>query len=239
MARLLLVHGGLHGAWCWEPLVPKLSARGIETHLVELPGHGKRQHETATLDTYTKTVADEFVPGDVLVGHSLGGAVITLAADVLGDAVGGLIYIAGYPVQEGRTIAESATYSGTDLVSYLDKFDVRYSENKTSWWLGTFEGARRFFYHDCDELIARWAYDRLTPQQVAPSLEAVTLAQFDSLDLPITFIQCEEDRALAPEVAAEFAHRLGVEPVVLPGAHSPFLSQPGVLAEVIQEALRP
>ena len=38
MSRVL-IHGGAHGAWCWEPLLPHLSG---EVLAVDLPGRGRR-----------------------------------------------------------------------------------------------------------------------------------------------------------------------------------------------------
>ncbi|MET0546927.1 MAG: alpha/beta fold hydrolase, partial [Caulobacterales bacterium] len=40
MAKFLLVHGGLHGAWCWTKTIPYLKARGHEVVAIDLPGLG-------------------------------------------------------------------------------------------------------------------------------------------------------------------------------------------------------
>ena len=79
--RFVLVHGGAHGAWCWDLLVPELSALGHQAVTPELPGHGARQRETATVDGYRDAVLEYLEPGDVLVGHSLGAPVAVMAAD--------------------------------------------------------------------------------------------------------------------------------------------------------------
>ena len=235
--RLVLVHGGLHGAWCWEKLTPHLVALGHEVVTVELPGHGTRRDETASIEAYTDTVVDVLEPGDVVIGHSLGGIVITAVADRVGDQIGRLIYIAGYVPEDGKSATDTASFGDLDLAAYLENFDVRYAEDGSSWWIGSLEGATNLFYHDCPPELAQWAYERLTPQQVAPSVEPIALKNFGSLSVPRTFIRCAEDRSLALDVAEGFADRLGVDPVVFPSSHSPFLSRPKEFAVVIDAQL--
>jgi pimeloyl-ACP methyl ester carboxylesterase len=52
-------------------------------------------------------------------------------------------------------------------------------------------------------------------------------------------VVCREDRAIAVDWARRAAReRLGVEPIELPGGHSPFLSRPGELAALLAEVAR-
>ena len=39
-AAIVLVHGGWHGAWCYERLLPLLAAGGAVAVARDLPGHG-------------------------------------------------------------------------------------------------------------------------------------------------------------------------------------------------------
>ncbi|MGG7570108.1 alpha/beta fold hydrolase [Streptomyces sirii] len=38
----LLVHGGWHGAWCWDPVRAALDADGWRSHAVDLPSANPR-----------------------------------------------------------------------------------------------------------------------------------------------------------------------------------------------------
>jgi len=38
---LLLVHGAMHGAWCWYRMMPRLRAAGFDARAVDLPGRGR------------------------------------------------------------------------------------------------------------------------------------------------------------------------------------------------------
>ena len=72
---LLLVHGiGSTGA-AWEPVVARLSAVGVPTITVDLPGHGNSSKETGdyslgALASLLRDLLDFLdVPAAVLVGH--------------------------------------------------------------------------------------------------------------------------------------------------------------------------
>lgn len=47
MADFLVVHGGSHGAWCWERLIAALETLGHRGHALDLPAHGTAGGEPA------------------------------------------------------------------------------------------------------------------------------------------------------------------------------------------------
>jgi pimeloyl-ACP methyl ester carboxylesterase len=40
--EFVLVHGAMHGAWCWEDVAARLAAEGHRVVVPERPGHGRR-----------------------------------------------------------------------------------------------------------------------------------------------------------------------------------------------------
>ena len=105
--RFVLIHGGFHGAWCWDRVVPELQHQGHEALAIDLPGHGDRRSEPSTLTNRRDAIVAALRPGDVLVGHSGGGFDISLAADAAPDKVGHLIYLAaGLPI-EGKPLVKA------------------------------------------------------------------------------------------------------------------------------------
>lgn len=99
-----------------------------------------------------------------------------------------------------------------------------------------FEAVREFFYHDCDETTARWAFDRLTPAPVEFLTETVAVPRFWEADLPRSYLRCLQDRAKPHLMSFEVAKRLGVMPLTIDASHSPFLSCSGELAELLVHA---
>src|SRR4249920_292329 len=98
-ASVVLVHGAWHGAWCWEPVVDGLCARGIDVVAVDLPGHGEDRGTLTDLHgdaARVREVLDQLEAPVVLVGHSYGGAVITEAG--VHPNVHQLVYVAAFAI---------------------------------------------------------------------------------------------------------------------------------------------
>ncbi len=230
--RFILVHGGFHGAWCWDLLVPELERRGHTAVTIDLPGHGARVDEEATLTGYRDAVVAVIDSGDVLVGHSMGGFVTSIAADAALERVRHVVYLAaGLPLEGQPMYAAGAGRlpSQEDIIELVD--DGRRIMFRTD------EAATAFFYHDCSPEIATWACGMLTPQPLAPMLEPISVPRLWKADLQRSVILCREDRAGGDaEAAAATVARLGVEPLWMDTSHSPFLSQPAACAELIIEA---
>jgi pimeloyl-ACP methyl ester carboxylesterase len=239
--RFVLVHGGFHGAWCWDRVIAELERGGHEGIAVDLPGHGRRVHEEATMAGRLEAVASVVRAGDVLVGHSGGGFEITRAADAAPELVRHVVYLAAALPLEGRPMHEAlvyrddgapeADYDVTGMLKYLRIGD------DGSMAFATFEGAWEFFYHDCDEETARWAFDRLTPEHVGDTATTpVSVPRFWDAELPRSFVRCLQDRAQPRWQAEVTARRLGAEPLTIDTSHSPFLSRPGELAQLLVHA---
>lgn len=78
----VLIHGAWHGAWCWDKLVPILRVGGAKVVTIDCPGHGDDNSTLAyqNTDTYVAKVIkiiDREPSKVILVGHSLGGTIIS------------------------------------------------------------------------------------------------------------------------------------------------------------------
>jgi pimeloyl-ACP methyl ester carboxylesterase len=93
--------------------------------------------------------------------------------------------------------------------------------------------AVRTYFHDCPDELARWAADRLRPQSTRTTTEPSPVAAWPP-DVRCRYVLGRNDRILNPEWSRrEVPRRLGVEPVELDTGHSPFLSRPAELADVL------
>jgi pimeloyl-ACP methyl ester carboxylesterase len=79
---LLMQHGMFHDAWCWHLWQARLAELGWESHAHSLPGHGaspvQRPIPLCTIDYYLSFFRDEVerLGNPILLGHSLGGAIV-------------------------------------------------------------------------------------------------------------------------------------------------------------------
>lgn len=228
MTTFALVHGAWHGSWCWGTLPARLASAGYATVASDLPcddpGAGwVTYRDTALADL--EDVDDEII----LVGHSLGGCVIPLMA--VERPVAKLVLLCSFPPAPGESL-DSAVADEPDLTdaraavwrSSRDELD------RHVW--PDFEAASYAMYHDCNPNDARWAYDQLRPQAHTPFAEPWPLSHWP--DVPLASIVCSDDRMGNPTLLAGVAReQFGIEPIELPGSHSPFLSQPTLLADAL------
>jgi pimeloyl-ACP methyl ester carboxylesterase len=242
--RFAFIHGGFHAAWCWERTIDELRSLGHDGVAVDLPGHGARVTEESTLANRRAAILELMQPGDVLVGHSGGGFDATLAADAAPDLVGHIVYLAAALPREGRTYPEAMAMRTADdelggefdgdvgeMLGYL------HFDEEGAMTFADFDGAWRYFYHDCDEATARWAFDRLGPERFGDTtVTPVSVPRFWAADLPRSFIRCLQDRSMPRWLADTVTQRLGVEQLTIDTSHSPFLSRPRELAELLVHA---
>lgn len=241
------MHGGFHAAWCWDRTIAELEALGHEGVAVDLPGHGVLIDQESTLANRREAIVALMHPGDVLVGHSGGGFDATLAADARPDLVSHIVYLAAALPREGRTYPEAMAMRDAEdgPVDLGGEFDGDVGEmlsyltfdDDGAMTFADFEGAWKYFYHDCDEDTARWAFGRLGPERFGDTtVTPVSVAGFWAADLPRSFIVCEQDRSMPRWLADTVARRLGVEQLSIDASHSPFLSRPRELAELLVHA---
>lgn len=115
MASYVLVHGGGHGGWCYQPVARLLRAEGHDAYTPTLTGLGEREHllhPDIDLDwqitDVVKLMQFEDLHKVILVGHSYGGMVITGAADRATDRVGHLVYLDAATPENGQSLQDIA-----------------------------------------------------------------------------------------------------------------------------------
>lgn len=228
MVTFGLVHGAWHGAWCWDLLAAELKALGHAAVAVDLPC----EDWDAGLEDNVAVVCealDGAGPDTVLVGHSMGGITIPIVAER--RPLARLVFLCAFITEPGRSMDETvrAAPPPPNRGEWKSRGQVVHDDGAVSWEP---EGAIDAFYHDCPDDLGRWAAARLRRQVWTTSREPNPLTRWP--DVPASYILCTGDRPLAAEWARRMARdRLGVEAIELPGGHSPMLSRPRHLAEVL------
>jgi pimeloyl-ACP methyl ester carboxylesterase len=171
-------------------------------------------------DAETVRLAAASIDSDVVVvGHSYGGAVITEAA--YGPNVRRLVYLAALMPDRGRS-----------YVSYLTPGPLPpYVGLRDDGTMAVPEGqSHPSFYADCSPDLSAWASSKLRLQSQAVLGSENTRAAWR--EIPAAYIVCTQDQALPPDFQRMFAVQAG-DVREFASSHSPFLSRPDDLAELL------
>ncbi|KUI39694.1 alpha/beta fold hydrolase [Mycobacterium sp. GA-2829] len=228
MTTFALVHGGWHGAWCWNLLTPLLERGGHRVVTMDLPCGDP----TADFATYADVVCAALRGTDddvILVGHSLGGNTIPLVA--ARRPVAHLVYLCAVLPRIGSSLMDQVADDPAMLdPGYVAGLSEPDRQNRQFWVDAAL--ARRHLYGDCDAATATAAILRLRPQALYPMLQPYPLTEFPAVGS--TYIACTDDLMVRCEWSRRVAPtRVGADVVELPGSHSPFLSRPAALADVL------
>jgi len=224
-ATVVLVHGAWHGSWCWELLRPPLLAQSLAVQTVELPSATSAAAVGLSEDAAHLSAALSILAGPVILcGHSYGGMVIS-AADTSGADVRHLVYLCAYMTEAGESLESSLRNAGERRPGYWIR---RLGDGRTEV---DATRAAALFYNDCPDATRTWALARLRPHWGRCLAEGVQSPAWRRH--PSTYVTCEQDRALAPHIQrATYAPR-AQRRICLDSGHSPFLSQPQQLAQVL------
>jgi pimeloyl-ACP methyl ester carboxylesterase len=222
MARFVFVHGAFMGAWCWDEVAALLRARGHRADVLDLPGAGEdaTPPEAVTLESCIGRVCSVLAQGGeaILVGHSLGGVAVTAAAARCGRQVKRLVYIAAFVPAHGQTGRLVGDSDGERLRRRL----VVTGDPPVATLPAAV--AREVLFPQCDEVTARRAATRLTPQPTAVSGTPVNLHSMSAA--PRSYLVCTGDSAIDPALQRRIARDAGCEIDEIDADHSPFLSAP-------------
>jgi pimeloyl-ACP methyl ester carboxylesterase len=272
---IVLVHGAWHGSWCYAPVALLLAAAGRTATAVDMAGHGlnavlpasfaTRPFDPAAFATERSPLAgvtleaaanmlvgqiESITAGDgrcVLVGHSMGGHVISAAAQRAPHLVERLVYLAAFmpaPGVAAGTYVASPENAGEAVGPLLVgapgaigalRIDTRSADP------GYRAGIVRAFYADVPPAAAEATIHLLTPDQplgIPAAAVELTAAAWGSV--PRTYVLCTRDESVLPALQRRFVAEADAafpanptRVVEVDASHSPFLSVPDRVAAAI------
>jgi pimeloyl-ACP methyl ester carboxylesterase len=234
MPAILLIHGAWHGAWCWSKLIAALAARGVEARAIDLPGAGDDPAplQDVTLAGWADRIAaalDGFAVPPILLGHSMGGIAITAAAERAPGRIAALVYLCAFLPRDGDSLASLASAHEPDRVA------LRHRPTADGAALMVLaDSVEQAFYGGCSATDVAAATARLRPLPLEPVAAPVTVTPERAGRVPRVYIECTEDRALPIEAQRAMASASPCRSVhSLATGHSPFLSMPERLADIL------
>lgn len=224
---VVLVHGAWHAPPSWWLLVPRLRERGLATVSVDLPSSGPRSHDLGDLhdDVDAIRTAIHRVEGPcVVVAHSYGGAP---ASEAISEepSVRRLVSVAAFTVDVGQSVKAA---SGGGVPDWWEPTPDRLGIRATPL------GAREHLYPDAEAHDAETAIAGMVLQRADAFGQELRAAGWH--DVPSTYVLCERDSLVPPEVQERLAGAMGADVERLPTGHCPHVSRPDSLASILERA---
>lgn len=228
---VVLVHGAFADASGWAGVAAELEADDVD---VLAPANPLRS--VAGDAAYTASVLDQLDGPVVLVGHSYGGAVISIAGHH--EKVAALVYVAAYALDEGENLGEfQGRFPDSKLAANLKfhPFPQDGDEPGTDVSVDV-EAFPDVFAADLPETTTRFMARAQRPLSAAAFGEAVGAPAWR--DKPSFGVLPTGDTTIHPDVHRFGYERAGLTVTEVEGAsHAVFISQPAVVAGVIRDAV--
>jgi pimeloyl-ACP methyl ester carboxylesterase len=238
MARFVLVHGAFGGAWCWEPITGLLEAAGHTVQTLDLPGGGddRTPVDGVTLASCADRVCevlDSRPEPAILVGYSMGGAVVTQAAGDRPDMVGSLIFVAAFMPADGQSLLDLTHLpEGADdliqanIVIEGDPPVATLSDEATA----------AAVYNCCTQEQVAQSVVRRRPQAVAVFATPVSVDETVLASIPRSYVLTLQDNSIPPALQRRMIAEHPCEHVIeLDADHAPFYSATHELTSALLE----
>ncbi|KAL4889502.1 alpha/beta-hydrolase [Aspergillus ambiguus] len=262
LPTLVFIPGAWHRPTCYDKITKVLqnqhSLRCVSVTLPSTTGNPAATFKD-DLDAARDAIVAETMHhrNAVVIAHSYGGMVANSAikgftlpepGDITAPASPSPSQAAQPPKTTGHVIGLILIASGFTMtgLTFMDPFFGRpppsWRVNNTTGYAELVASPREFFYHDLPDAEAEFWVSQLMPQSLKALFEGGEHTYSGWRDVPVWYIGTIEDRGLpvlAQRMAVGMAREMGgrVEHRELETSHSPFLSQPGVTAMLIWEAV--
>src|SRR5258707_7834296 len=214
----------VHGAWAdgssWSKVIGPLRAEGARVVAAPLPLTSLAD-DVAALDRTLERVEGTVV----LVGHAYAGAVIAATRD---EKVRSLVYVAALAPDEGETAAD--VFYGAEPHPQAPKLAP---DNHDLIWLPDSAFAEAFAQ---TASTAEHAVLAAVQRPIAVACISVRVGRPLWKDRPSWFLVAEQDRMITPDTQRFMAKRMQAKVRSHPVDHTPIVTAPGVVVDIIREA---
>ena len=232
MNTIVLVHGAFAESASWNGVIADLQRRGYTAIAVANPLRGLQEDAA-----YLRSVLDGLSGPVVIAGHSYGGSVMSEAADGA-PGVTALVYVASFNLEIGESTAElAAKFPGGELGPALDSVPFPLAGGETGMDLYIQQDRfREVFAADVAPDVAELMAATQRPIAATALEDIATKAAWKTI--PSWTLVTTQDLAIPADSMRFMAARAGSTTVEIDGSHAVAVSQPGVVADLIDAAAR-
>jgi len=220
--KVVLVHGAWADGSSWSKVIAPLKAHGIEVHAAPLPLTSLSDDILAVQRTL-----DRIEGPVVLVGHAYAGGVIGSLRD---EKIEALVYVAALAPDEGETVAD--VFYRAQPHPQAPKL----APDRDGWiWLPDEAFENAFAQNASAEELAVLA---AVQRPISASCIGIAVKRPLWKDRPSWFLVAENDRMIPAETQHFMAARMKARSRTHEVDHTPLLTAPGAVLDMILDAVR-
>jgi len=229
---VVLVHGAFADASSFARVIPELLADGLPVVAPAVP-----MRSLAGDAAYIRSVIRQIDGPVILVGHSYGGAVITVAG--IEENVRALVYLSAYALEEGESLGElQGRFADPPLAAGL-VYQTYPVEGTADTGTDVFVDVAKFpgiFAGDVEPELARVLAVGQRPLAGAAFGEPASAAAWKTK--PAWGSVSINDHTINPEVERFGYKRAGITTIEIDSSHLVMLSHPKEVADLIRTAIK-
>lgn len=199
----VLIHGAFHGGWCWRDVAQLLRAEGHRVFTPTNSGLAERAQllsQQPTLDTHIDEIV-ELIIGEklddvILVGHSLGGCIVSGVADRMPEKIRHLVFLDAHILSSGTAVTDIAP---SEVLEYYQRVRVKNGGS------GAIPVPPVDFFGVTDPEQITWLEQNLTPQPVETLFSPLRLHHPLGAGRPVTYVTCTDPYFRHTKTTREFA----------------------------------
>jgi len=223
----VLVHGSWQAAYVWDSVKAQLERSGATVITVELPAHGT--DTTSPLAVSMTAYRDKVIQAMsghngkvILVGHSMGGVVVSEVAEKIPAQVEKLIYIGAFVPANGQSLLY---LSSLDKQSHLGASIVPADGGLTLDILH--DSIVPVFCQDAPASTQQLVLSKFRPEPAIPFGDTVKLSDTNWGKVDKYYIHTTQDNAIGIDLQNRMVATAHITKVYsLNTSHCPFLSRP-------------
>lgn len=225
----VLVPGAGHGGWQWAPVAHRLRAAGHTAITLTLPGFADGDERAGlrlsdAVEHTVRAVLDRELTGVTFVAHSWAGYPVTAATHQLADRVAKVIFYSALVPARGVPLVDE----NPDVTPLLRDAIAAAPDGSA----GVTREMAGLLAPGAPPATRDLLFELLEPTPGAYYTDALDLPDLTTLDVDLTYLLAEDEQILI-RPGADFAARLGLTPVIVPGPHDGMLTHPDEITEAI------
>jgi pimeloyl-ACP methyl ester carboxylesterase len=221
--NIVLVHGAWADGSSWSAVIERLQADGYKVTAPQFP----ESSLAADVARLREVLSRQDGP-TVVAGHSYGGQIMTALGTDAPNVVG-LVYIAGFGLDEGESIG--ALLEKAPVSPALAHLDI---DQQSFAWIPEDDFVNHFAA-DVDPVKARVMFAVQQPLHWSALGDVMGVPAWKSL--PSWFLIADGDQAIPPDAQRQFAARMGATTIEVPTNHVAMVSHPDEVLNFITTAV--